>query len=347
MTASTASCARTNSSQNGCDSTGSNGSCGTSASGGVSQSASRSAWIKELEDRIQERHRALVEPLLKTKLSTWSISNMRGKTVRRSSNGSDVRMITETDVFPTSKFTDVDWHKHSGSVWVDDSWDQYMSTIVLRGQEVPDWIYGYISHTNLSCLPENGTADECKEGILRVMEESAASVVRKVAAALEKYDIKIITVEVDLLGEHIVIHAWTSKPVMQVNGIMGNKVIRQAVPSRAKICVNTHVEQSRRTDDYLKNKPERQEISREFYYEGGTIVRAEPEHWSAGQVYEPGDIIRIGSIAARVEENKNSPWHDIAFDGDPIAGRDDPRRVQAGTPFQPGERAYWNARRNR
>lgn len=272
---------------------------------------------------------------------------MGGKTRRRSNSGRDVSLITETDVFPTSNFTDPEWHKHSGSVWAEDSWDQYMSTIVLRGQEVPDWIYGYISHTNNACLPENGTADECKDGILAVMEESAASVVRKAAQALSQYDIKIITVEVDLLGEHIVIHAVTEKPVMQINGIMGNKVVRQAMPSRAKVCVNTHVEQSRRTDDYLKVRPEKQEISREFYYEDGTIVRAEPEHWSAGSTYEPGDIIKIGSVKIRVEDERNNPWQDIAFDGDPIAGRDDPRRVQAGTPFQPGERAYWNARRNR
>jgi hypothetical protein len=256
--------------------------------------------------------------------------------------------ITETDVFPLAeRKLKADWVATNGCVYVDESPEQYMSTIVLKGQEVPDWIYGFISHENTTCLPENGTADECKEGILAVFEESAASVVRRVSQVLDSYDIKVMTVEVDLLGEHIVLHTWTTKPVMQVNGIMGNKVVRKAMPSRAKVCVNTHVEQTRRTDDYLKHRPDQQEISREFYYEGGTIVRAEPEHWSAGSTYEPGDIIRIGSLTHRVEGEFNNPWRDAAFDGDPIAGRDDPGRVQAGTPFSPGERAYWNARRHR
>jgi hypothetical protein len=38
------------------------------------------------------------------------------------------------------------------------------------------------------------------------MEQSAAAVVRRVAQVLDYYSIKIMTVEVDLLGEHIVIH---------------------------------------------------------------------------------------------------------------------------------------------
>jgi hypothetical protein len=46
---------------------------------------------------------------------------------------------------------------------------------------------------------------------------------------------------------------------------------------------------------------------REFYYEDGTIVRAEPQHWSAGSTYEPGDILRIGSIAMRVEATEKTP----------------------------------------
>jgi hypothetical protein len=288
-------------------------------------------WIDFLEDRIMQRHQALIVPLLRQR------RNRRDHAVD----------ITETDVFPTRRETDAAWQKHSGSVWVQDSWDVHMSTIVLKGVEVPDWLYGFIAHENNTCLPENGTADECKEAILAVMEESAASVIRRVNQCLESYDIKLITVEVDLLGQHITLHCITDKPVMQVNTIMGNRVVRKAMPPRARVCVNTFVEPNRRTDDYLKNRPERQEISREFFYEDGTIVRDEPQHWSAGMKHEPGDILRIGSVALRIEEQGNNQWADIAFDGDPIAGRDDRRRVQDGTPFQPGERAYWNAARNR
>lgn len=278
-----------------------------------------------------ERHRTLVEPVLKKRVSKHLTSHL----------------VHEADVFTPPRNV-AEWStSNRGSVWVDESMDTYMSTIVLKGQEVPDWIYGFISHHNTTCLPENGTADECKEAILAVMEQSAASVVRRVAQVLDCYSIKIITVEVDLMGEHIVLHTITDKPVMQVNGIMGNKVVRKAMPPRSKVYVNTHVEQSRRTDDYLKTKPAKQEISREFYYEDGTIVRAEPQHWSAGSTYEPGDILRIGSIAMRVEGERNNPWADVAFDGDPIAGRDDPRRPKNGTPFCPGERASWNAARNR
>jgi hypothetical protein len=291
------------------------------------------SWVEELEGRIFERHQVLVAPLM---------------TRRKSGAQLMAHNITESDVFVPSKQTSEEWSTSNiGSVYVDESPDSFMSTIVLKGQEVPDWLYGFISHQNNTCLPENGTADECKEGILAVMEESAASVVRRVSQCLDSYSIKIITVEVDLLGEHMVLHAITDKPVMQVNTIMGNKVVRGVMPPRAKVCVNTHVEHDRRTDDYLKNKPALQEISRDFYYEDGTIVRAEPQHWSAGSTYEPGDILRIGSVAIRVEDELNNPWADVAFDGDPIAGRDDPGRSKNGTPFRPGERAYWNARRNR
>jgi hypothetical protein len=287
------------------------------------------SWVKELEGRILERHRTLVEPVLK----------------RRTSKHLSSHLVHEADVFDTQQ---VEWSTtNRGSVWVDESLETCMSTIVLNGQEVPDWIYGFISHQNNTCLPENGTADECKDAIFAVMEQSAAAVVRRVAWCLNYYSIKIITVEVDLLGEHIVIHTMTEKPVEQVNMIMGNKVVRKVMPPRAKVIVNTHAEETRRTDDFFKRKPAKQEISREFYYEDGKIVRAEPQHWSVGSTYEPGDILRIGSVAMRVEREGHNPWADIAHDGDPIAGRDDPRRPKNGTPFCPGERAYWNAARNR
>jgi hypothetical protein len=136
------------------------------------------SWVKELEGRILERHRTLVEPKL------------RKRSLHGLNRAGDV---TETDVFPTSKLTDPDWSTHSGSVWVDESWDQFMSTIVVNGQEVPDWLYGFISHQNNTCLPENGTADECKDAIFAVMEQSAAGVVRRVAQVLDYYSIKIIT----------------------------------------------------------------------------------------------------------------------------------------------------------
>jgi uncharacterized protein YajQ (UPF0234 family) len=292
------------------------------------QAAQRQRWIDDLEDRILQRQDALVAPLLKSH--------------HRKTNVGD---ITETDIFPTSKQTDPAWPKHSGSVWVEDSWDIFMSTITLKGQEVPDWLYGFISHQNNTCLPEGGTADEIKDAILAVMEESAAGAVRRVSQCLDHYDIKIITCEIDLLAERITIHCSTDRPVMAINQIMCNKVVRTAMPPRARVCVNCHVEEGRRTDDYLKNRPERQEISREFFYEDGTIVRDEPQHWSAGMRHATGDIIRIGSIVERVE--RGGVWSNVAFDGDPIAGRNDRRRVQAGTPFQPGERAYWNIARNR
>jgi hypothetical protein len=290
------------------------------------------SWVEELEERIFERHQTLVMPLMmKRKYGSQHMAHS----------------IKESDVFVPSAKLREEWSTSNFVKAYGDSREDFMSTIVLKGHEVPDWLYGFISHQNNTCLPENGTADECKEGILAVMEESAAAVVRRVSKCLDSYDIKLITVEVDLLGEHMVLHTVTTRPVMEVNGIMGNKVVRKIMPPRAKVCVNTHVEQSRRTDDYLKNKPAMQEISREFYYEDGTIVRAEPQHWSAGSTYEPGDILRIGSVAIRVEDELNNPWQGVAHDGDPIAGRDDPGRTKMGTPFQPGERAHWNARRNR
>lgn len=227
-------------------------------------------------------------------------------------------------------------------------WSTQMSTFLVDKIEVPDFAFGMISHQNNACLPENGTADEIKDGIYAVMEESAGHIVRRVQAALTRYDITVLTSEVDLLGEHLTIHCLSDKPVMQINTIMSNKVMRAVMPSRARICVNTHVEENRRTDDYLKHKPARQEISREFFYENGSLVRDEPMHWSAGTNHEPGDILRIGSIAHRIEgERDDLRNRRIAYDGDPVAGRDDRRRFQAGTPFQPGERAYWNIARNR
>jgi hypothetical protein len=295
----------------------------------ICQVAEKRRWVEDLEERILGRYHEFVAPLL-----------------NRYPRKAIPVDVTETDIFPTSKQTDPEWGKHSGSVWVNNSWDIFMSTIVLKGQEVPDWLYGFISHQNNTCLPEEGTADEIKEAIYAVMEESAAGVIRRVNQMLDSYSIKILTVEVDLLGEHITLHCTTDKPVMQINTIMGNAKVRNAMPPRARVCVNTHVEQGRRTDDYLKHRPEKQEISREFFYENGTIVRDEPQHWSAGMKHEPGDILRIGSIAMRVEEDRRS-WANVAFDGDPVAGRNEHRRVQVGTPFQPGERAYWNAARNR
>lgn len=230
------------------------------------------------------------------------------------------------------------------------TWDtNEMSTMLLRGHEVPASMYGYLAHENNTCLPENGTADEIKDGILAVLEESAASVSRRVTHCLGMYDINVLTFEVDLLDQRMTIHCLTAKPVMQVNTIMGNHKVRTSMPPRARVCVTTFVEENRRTDGHLKaDKPAKQEVVRDFFYEDGTIVRDEPQHWSAGMKHEPGDIIRIGTIAHRVEDTKRAiNWEGIAFDGDPIAGRDDFGRIQNGTPFQPGERASWHSARNR
>jgi hypothetical protein len=313
------------------------------ASGGASLSESQN---KMGEDPLFESRR-WIEGQEQRILQRWAEIKQR---LHNPKHGRSPSAVTYNDVFPVNQQTNPLVQAYGGrwhSIKMSWSTDEHMSTILLNGQEVPAWLYGYLSHENKTCLPENGTADEIKDGIFAVLEESSAAVIQRVAMCLLDYEIKIVTSEVDLLGEHITIHCMTNRPVMEVNTIMGNRVVRKVMPSRAKVCVNTHVEQSRRTDDYLSDPPAKQEVLREFFYENGTIVRAEPQHWSAGSVYEPGDILRIGSVAMRVEGERNSPWANLAHDGDPVAGRDDPRRFKNGTPFQPGERAYWNAGRNR
>jgi hypothetical protein len=289
-------------------------------------------WVDDLEAAIEARFETLVMPLLQNS---------------EDSLGCHAIDITETAVFPISEQTDPQQATRAGTFWIDESWDRHMCTITLKEKEVPDWLYGFISHQNNAHLPENGTADECKDGIIAVMEESAAAVIRRVSACLTNYAINVVTAEADLLTEHITLHCVSDKAVMQVNTIMGNKTVRSAMPPRAMISVSTRVEENRRTDDYLRVRPDQQRITRKFFYENGRIVRDEPLHWSAGMQNEPGDILRIGSIVHRIGSAQDRSWQYVAHDGDPVAGRDDKRRLQVGTPFQPGERAYWNIARNR
>lgn len=286
-------------------------------------------WISETEERIMERYEQVVRPLLDPK--------------KRSAHD-----VGYDDAFPINKEMDERLWQNRGAIWVADTWDCFQTTVLLNGVEVPDWLYGYLSVDNDTCLPEGGSNEEVKDGIFAVLEDSAQATLRKAAQVLDGYGIKVMTSEVDLVDKRLSIHCHTDRPVMQVNGIMGNKNIRQALPPRTRICVNTFVEPHRRTDSYLEadKRPTHQVVTREFYYENGTLVRSEPQHWSAGMKYEPGDIINIGSIAFRVEEERSrdqigreefNPGRDIA----------ELRRVQRGTAFQPGERANWHRTRHR
>lgn len=292
------------------------------------------SWSEDVETRVHDNYEAWVQPILKRSNHTpWEVSF--------------------DDVFPTNPQT---WNKLPGYDWVvtnqGQEWPpltENMTTFQVRGATVPDWLYGYLNVDNNVCLPTEGTADDFKDGILAVIEDSVVVYVRTLAVAFREYEIEVETCKAELVDRKLKILCTTKRPVMQVNHIMCNRKVRALMKGDIQVTIATFVEEHRRSDGYkpASERPLKQVVQRTFVFKDGLLVNQSPEEWSAGMEYNDGDAITIGGIRWVHGDRRPDNWVNFAAREHTESVRDDRRRTQIGTPFQPGERASWRRPRDR
>ncbi len=212
-------------------------------------------------------------------------------------------------------------------------------TVFRVGTErVPDWMLGFTSFDQSTCLPDDGTIDDIKTAILQCLADSVMLKARGISALFARYNIETVEFIADFLTGELSVYCHTQRGVMSVNGIMSNHRVRKAMTGKVTVHVEALVENERRTDTYLGRKqPKYQPVVRMFIYRDKVLVHNEPDHWSAGTKYERGDNLNIGGMQ----------WVVGVESADPGRGWDDRRRFKDCAALSARERAYSQAARNR
>jgi hypothetical protein len=212
-------------------------------------------------------------------------------------------------------------------------------TVFRVGTErVPDWLLGFTTFDQRASLPDDGTIDDIKAGVLACLGDCVVLKARAMRDMFERYDMETTEFVADFLTGELTVYCTTQRSCISVNGVMSNHRVRKMMVGKVTAHVSTYIERGRRTDGHLGDKqPKYQEITRTFIYRDQVLVHNEPQNWSAGTTYANGDCIKIGSMH----------WSCVNEFADSSGGGDDARRFKERAALGVRERAYAQAARNR
>lgn len=226
--------------------------------------------------------------------------------------------IEHEDIFPYPKYAiklkPVDWYDSDTPCVYAMNYPRgtYMGDPIpfrIGNQRIPDWVLGYISFEQRTCLPEEGTPDDFKQGVLQMLGDNVVAHVREIRDLFLRYNIEVNEASADFVTGEIRLACSTQRSVQSVNGVLTNHRVRKVMTGRVVVEVDTYVEPHNRTDDYLgASAPPKQIVLKTYVYQDKKLLLNEPACWTAGTKYGDGDLISVGTLRWRVGEDIPNPF---------------------------------------